>query len=402
MKILVVNSGSSTIKYQLLDMTDESVVVSGVVDRIGIVESSNLSMKKYPDTDREKKIVREAPFPTHKEGMQLLVSMLTDPEEGVIKNVDEIDAIGHRVVQGGERLIAPVIVDEKVKKDIADMALIGPLHNPAHLMGIEVCEELFPKTPQAVVMDTDFHQTMPKKAYLYPIPLEYYEELSVRRYGFHGTSHRFVAQEVAGLINKPFEECNIITMHLGNGCSMAAIENGKVVDTSMGLTPLGGLMMGSRSGDIDPAIINFLAKNKGMDSAEIDNMLNKKSGLLGICGMSDLRDIHDAANSGDENAQLALDMFIYRIRKQIGSYLAVLGEVDAMVFTAGVGENDDIVRLGAMEGLDKLLGVEIDKAVNAKRCKENTLISTEKSSIPVWVIPTNEELAIARQTKALL
>jgi len=400
MKVLVINSGSSSIKYQLLDTETEAVLVTGLVERIGD-EKGILTNKVFPDTGEQSVIKMEKAIPDHSTGMRLAIELIVDPEKGVIKDKSEIDAVGHRVVHGGENFHKPTIVTPEVIAAIEATVPLAPLHNPANLDGIRVSMELFPGVPQVVVFDTAFHQTLPPHAYMYALPYELYEKDRVRRYGFHGTSHKFVAGECARSMGKKFEEFNCITIHLGNGCSMAAVENGKSVDTSFGLTPLEGLVMGTRSGDVDPAICAFLHRNKGMSIEEIDAMLNKESGLKGLCGMNDMRDIHAGIKKGDERAKLALDVQTYRNRKYIGSYMAVLGRVDAIVFTAGIGENDDIVRRESVKGLE-CFGVKIDEKINAQRAKGPLRISTDDSNVQIWVIPTNEELAIARATKSVL
>jgi acetate kinase len=400
MKVLVINSGSSSIKYQLLDMQTEAVLVSGLVERIGEARGE-LTNKAFPGTDRQAVTRIEQPIPDHNTGMRLAIDLITDPEKGVIKDRAEIDAVGHRVVHGGEAFHQPTVITDEVIAAIEETVPLAPLHNPANLDGIRVAVELFPGVPQVAVFDTAFHQTIPPHAYMYALPYGLYESDRVRRYGFHGTSHKFVAGECARLLGKPLDQCNMITVHLGNGCSMTAVEQGKSVDTSLGLTPLEGLVMGTRSGDVDPAVHAFLARNKGMDIEAIDAMLNKESGLKGLCGMNDMRDIHAAIDKGDARAKLALDVQTYRNRKYIGAYMAVLGRVDAIVFTAGIGENDDVVRRESLKGLE-CFGVKIDAGVNAQRAKEPLKISAADSAIAVWVIPTNEELAIARETKSVL
>ncbi|SKA95006.1 acetate kinase [Paucidesulfovibrio gracilis DSM 16080] len=401
MKILVINAGSSSIKYQMLDMTDESVMASGLVERIG-EPSGAVSYKAFPDTDNECKTTLEQPIPEHETGMKLVIDLLIHPEKGVIKDLKEIGAVGHRIVHGGDKFHAPTVVTDEVEQAIEDTILMAPLHNPAHLAGIRTAKRFFPDVPQVVVFDTAFHQTMPPEAYMYAMPYEMYEELRLRRYGAHGTSHKYVAGEAARLLGKQPEECNLITLHLGNGCSMSAVKGGECVDTSMGLTPLAGLIMGTRCGDIDPAVYAFLERAKGLKLSEIDMIMNKKSGLLGLCGMNDMRDIHAAVEKGDEKAELALNMVAYRTRKYIGSYLAALeGKVDAIVFTAGIGENDDIARAMSVQGLEAL-GISIDQEKNAGRVKEPRAVHADDSRVQIWVIPTNEELEIARQTRELV
>lgn len=400
MNILIINSGSSSIKFQLIDMEGEDVLASGLVERIGEPDSL-IKYAAHPGTPGEVKSKDEVGVADHQSGMRKIVDLLTDDERGVVGNSSEISAVGHRVVHGGEDFQQPRLIDDEVISAIQSNVALAPLHNPANLDGIRVARELFPGTPQVAVFDTAFHQTIPERAHIYALPYELYEKHRVRRYGFHGTSHKFVAGECARLLNKPISECNLITIHLGNGCSMAAIKNGQSVDTTLGMTPLEGLVMGTRSGDIDPAIHAFLHRNNNMDIEQIDHMLNKESGLKGICGMNDMRDIHDAAAQGDEKAALALEVQTYRNRKYIGAYMAVLGRVDALVFTAGIGENDEIVRARSLRGLSGF-GVEIDNDLNQRRMAEPFLISGSNSRVKVWVIPTNEELAIARESAAVL
>ena len=400
MKILVINAGSSSCKYQLFNMDDQSVLCSGVVERIG-QPMGKLSHKIAPGTDKEEKIVVERPFPTHVEGMEDVISLLLDSEKGVIQDKSEISAIGHRVLHGGEAITDPVLIDEKVKEIIRDCFPLGPLHNPANLMGIDVAEKLFPGVPNVGVFDTEFGMTLAPEAYLYPLPYSLYEELRIRRYGFHGTSHKYIAKATAAFLGKPLSELNSITMHLGNGSSMSAVQNGKCIDTSMGLTPLEGLPMGTRSGNLDPAILQFIMNKYGYTADEMLNILNKKSGVLGISGVgSDFRDLEKAAKEGNERAQLALDKFAYEVRKYIGSYAAAMGGVDIITFTAGVGENGPDMRESICEGLG-FLGVHVDHEKNQVRGKE-TDISAADSTVKVYVIPTNEELMIARDTLALV
>ena len=400
MKFLVINSGSSSIKYQVIEMETETVLATGLVERIGD-EQGRLKNVFFPATDRERESVVEQPIPNHHSGMMLVISLLTDREKGIIRDTSEIDAIGHRVVHGGEDFRSSMRITPEVIEALKRNIPLAPLHNPANLDGIRVAMEIFSTVPQVAVFDTAFHQTMPPHAYLYAIPYELYEKDRVRRYGFHGTSHRFVAGECAKLLGKPLAECNLITVHLGNGCSMTAIENGVSVDTSLGMTPLEGLVMGTRSGDVDPALHLFLKRNKGMDLEAIDAMLNKESGLKGLCGMNDMRDIHKAAESGDKRAALALAVQTYRNRKYIGAYMAVLDRVDAIVFTAGIGENDDIVRAESLKGLAHL-GIKLDAGKNATRSKQARCVSSDDSRVKVFIIPTNEELAIAREVASLV
>ncbi len=400
MNILVINAGSSSFKYQLIDMKDQRVLCAGLVERIG--ESMGRMVHKIaPDSEKEEKISSERPFKNHVEGMKAVVAAITDPMKGVIKSKDEVHAIGHRVVMGGEAIKESVIIDENIKKIIRDNFPLSPLHNPANMAGIEVAEELFPGVPNVGVFDTEFHQTMPQEAYIYPLPYEVYEEYRVRRYGFHGTSHRYVTRRAAEFLGKALDEVNLVTCHLGNGCSMSAVQNGRCIDTTMGTTPLDGLMMGTRSGSIDPAIVPFLIEKTGKSPAEIDTLMNKQSGLKGICGLNDMRDIHSACEKGDAKALLALNMFTYRIKKYIGAYIAVLGRVDGIVFTAGIGENDDIVRASVCTGLNHL-GIELDLEANAVRSSMPRSISPAGTAVPVLVIPTNEELEIALTTVRLV
>lgn len=399
MNILVINSGSSSLKYQLIDMDGESVTASGVIERIG-EEMGSITQRSYPDKWPDAKSEEKRPVLNHDAAMRLMVEKLTGEEWGVIGSLADIDAIGHRVVQGGESFSAPALVDADVVETIRANIPLAPLH-AANLVGIEAALELFPGTPNVTVFDTEFHQTIPPKAHLYPIPYELYEEHRIRKYGFHGTSHKYVARAAAEFLGKSPEETDLITVHLGNGCSMAAVKNGRCADTTMGLTPLAGLMMGTRCGDVDPALFPFIARTGKLCVSEVDEMLNKKSGLLGICGMNDMRDIHAAREKGDARAQLAFEMFAYRVKSFIGSYLAVLGRADAVVFTAGIGENDPEVRALACRGLEGL-GIELSAELNAKRCRKTRAISTADSPVKVLVVPTNEELEIARATMDLV
>ena len=397
MKILVLNCGSSSIKYKLYNMDDESVLAQGGVERIGI--DNAFIQVKLPDGTK-KKIMRD--LPTHKEGVQLVFECLTDPEIGAIKRLDEIDAVGHRIVQGGDLFNKSCIVAPEVEKGIESLIDLAPVHNKGHLAGIRAVDHLLPTTPQVTVFDNAFHSTMPDYAYLYAVPYEIYTKYHVRRYGFHGTSHRYVSHRVAELEGKDIKDLKIITCHIGNGASVAAIKDGKVVDTSMGLTPLAGVMMGSRSGDIDPSAVTYIMEKLNLKPQEMADYLNKKSGVLGISGVSsDMRDVEQAAKDGNKMAQLALTMYNYRIKKYIGSYAAVLNGVDVIVFTAGVGENQASMREGATDGLD-YLGVKLDKELNAKVRGTETKISAPDSKVDVWVVPTDEEIVIARDTKALV
>ena len=401
MKILVINAGSSSCKYQLLEMDTHAVLCSGLAERIG-QDEGRLTHKIAPDTDNEEKIVRTAHFPTHVQAMELVISLLIDAEKGVIKDKSEIAGIGHRVLHGGEAVSDPVLVDERVKEIVRECSVLGPLHNPANLMGIEVAEKLFPGVPNVGVFDTEFGMGMPKEAFMYALPYELYEELRIRRYGFHGTSHKYIAGATAKYLGKPLSELRSITMHLGNGSSMSCVKNGKCLDTSMGLTPLEGLIMGTRCGSIDPAIVPFVMDKKGLTPEQVDTLMNKKSGLLGLCGYTDMRDVHAEVEKGNDRAALALKMLTRSIKKTLGSYYFLLdGNVDALVFTAGIGENDDTVRAGVCAGLEHM-GIKIDAKENGTRKPGARTISTPDSTVPVLIIPTNEELQIAMATVEVL
>ena len=395
MKALVVNCGSSSIKYQLFNMTDESVLAKGLVERIGL-DGSILTHQPAG----KGKVPITADIKDHVVGIKMVLEALTNAEHGVISSMKEIAAVGHRVVHGGEKFADSVLISPEVMKALEECVEMAPLHNPPNIQGINACAELMPGVPQVAVFDTAFHQTMPKHAYLYGLPYEAYVKYGVRRYGFHGTSHKFVSQQAADMVGQPIGNLRIITCHLGNGSSVAAVKNGKSVDTSMGFTPLEGLIMGTRSGEIDPAIIPYLMKKEGMNPEQIENYLNKKSGVLGVSGVSsDFRDIVTAAKEGNERAGLALDVFTYKVRKYIGSYVAAMGGVDAIVFTAGLGENSYTIRDRICNGLE-YLGTRIDPARNKVRGKAAE-ISAEGSKVKIFVIPTNEELVIARDTKAI-
>ena len=400
MKFFIINSGSSSIKYQVIEMATETVLATGLVERIGD-QTGRIKNTFFPGTDKERERVLEQPIPDHDSGMRLVTSLLTDPQQGIIGDTSEISAIGHRVVHGGEDFRASTRITPAVIEAIQRNIPLAPLHNPANLDGIRVAGEIFPSVPQVAVFDTAFHQTMPPRAFMYALPYALYEQDRVRRYGFHGTSHRFVAGECARLLDKPLAECNLITIHLGNGCSMTAIAGGISIDTSLGMTPLEGLVMGTRSGDVDPALHLFLKQNKGMELEAIDSLLNKDSGLKGLCGLNDMRDIHTAVAAGDARAALALAVQTYRNRKYIGAYMAVLGRVDGIVFTAGIGENDAIVRAESLKGLE-LFGVGLDAEKNGMRSKEARCISSEESRVKIFIIPTNEELAIAREAAMVI
>ena len=396
MKILIVNAGSSSLKYQLVDMNDESVIAKGQVERINI-EGSNLKQK---GADGKVAVEYKEPIKDHVVACQLMMKALM--ESGVIKSMDEIGAVGHRVLHGGEEFTASCVITEEVKAAIRKYIPLGPLHNPANLMGIEACEAVMPTTPQVAVFDTAFHQTMPPKAFMYGVPYEFYKEHGVRRYGFHGTSHRYVSKRVCEFLNIDPVGKKIIICHLGNGSSLSAVKDGKCVDTSMGLTPLEGLLMGTRSGSCDPAVVQFIANNAHMDVNQVLDLMNKKSDLLGIAGegTSDMRDIDALADGGHERAALARDMLYYQIQKLIGSYAAAMGGVDVIAFTAGIGENGPELREGVMKNME-WLGAKIDVEKNNFKGKE-AVISTPDSKVTVCVIPTNEEIMIARDTLELV
>lgn len=395
MKVLVINCGSSSLKYQVIDMQHEKVLIKGLVERIGIAGSQIKSEK----TGCESYIVKEE-LPDHKKAISLVLSILQDAEHGVIKSMDEIVAVGHRVVHGGETFSESVLIDDDVMKGIKDCIPLAPLHNPANIMGIEACKALMPKTPMVAVFDTAFHQSMPSYSYIYALPYEYYTKHKVRRYGFHGTSHKYVSKRVAEILGKKIEDLSIVTCHLGNGSSLAAVKGGKVLDTSMGLTPLEGLAMGTRSGDLDPAILPFIMEKEGLSAKDIGNVLNKNSGVLGISGVSsDFRDIEEASSKGNERAKLALDVFCMRVKKYIASYVAVMAGLDVLVFTAGIGENSIELRAKICEGLE-FLGVEIDKEKNNVRGKE-TVVNKDGAKVKILVVPTNEELMIAKDAVRL-
>lgn len=396
MKILVINCGSSSLKYQLYNMDNNDVLAKGLVERIGI-DGSNLQHK--PAGKAKDKYVFEQPLKNHSEAIKLVMDKLVDPECGVIADLSEINGVGHRVLHGSKFFTESCIVTEEVKKVVAECADLGPLHNPANLMGIEACEELMPGVKNVAVFDTAFHQTMPPKAYMYPLPYEYYEKYNVRRYGFHGTSHRYVSKRAIEMLGNP-EHSRVITCHLGNGSSIAAVKDGKCIDTSMGLTPLAGFEMGTRCGDIDPAIVPYLMKKENLTPDEIDTIMNKKSGLLGITGISsDFRDAEAAMNEGNERAELGLDMFRYQIAKYIGSYVIALGGCDAIVFTAGIGENNAGHRAAICEYLE-CLGVKIDPEKN--KLRGDVDFTGEGSTMKTFIIPTDEELMIAQDTMELL
>ena len=396
MNVLVINCGSSSLKFQLIDSESEKVLAKGLCERIGI--DGRLT---YQPAGGEK-AVSELAMPTHTEAIQFVIDALINAETGVVKSLDEIGAVGHRVVHGGEKFASSVVITEEVKAAIEECNDLAPLHNPANLIGINACEKLMPGTPMVAVFDTAFHQTMPEKAYLYGLPYEYYEKYAVRRYGFHGTSHSFVSKHAAEFMGLDLKASKIIVAHLGNGASISAVLNGECVDTSMGLTPLEGLVMGTRSGDIDPAIMEYIAKKEDLDIAGIMNVLNKKSGVFGVSKnlSSDFRDLEEGMNNGNQYAKAAMEVFCYRVAKYIGSYAAAMNGVDAIAFTAGIGENSGTVRKMIL-GYLGYLGIVVDEEANKGR-GEDIMISTADSKVKVAVIPTNEELAIARETVALV
>ena len=392
MNVLIINAGSSSLKYQLMNPETGAVSAKGLCERIYIDG-------RLTHNANGKKIVKDIPMPTHSEAIAAVLAILVDPVDGVIKSTDEIDAVGHRVLHGGMEFFDSCIINDEVIAAIEKCIPLGPLHNPANLMGIRACQAVMPNTPQVAVFDTAFHMTRPPKAYRYAIPTEYYENDSIRRYGFHGTSHKYVTKRAIELMGR--KDIKLVNCHLGNGSSLSAVKDGKCQDTSMGLTPLAGVPMGTRSGDIDPAVVQFVMNKYGMSADECLNMLNKKSGVLALSGVSsDFRDIENGAEEGNENCALALDKFAYEVRKYIGSYAAALGGLDCLVFTAGVGENSASMRARICEGLE-FLGIKIDPEKNNTRGKE-AIISADDSKVTVWVIPTNEELMIAQDTAALV
>jgi acetate kinase len=397
MKVLVINCGSSSLKYQLIDMATESVLATGLVERVtfkdGIITMKRLDGKKYQAEHQD--------YPNHIVALQAAVKTLTDPEYGVIKSVSEINAIGHRVVHGGEVFTRSVLIDKDVEKAIKDCFELAPLHNPPNMMGIEAAEELIPGLPNIAVFDTTFHTTIPKYAYIYALPYSMYEKYGIRKYGFHGTSHLYVSRRAAVMLGKPLEETKVITCHMGNGSSIAAVKGGKSIETTMGFTPLEGVAMGTRCGSIDPAVVPFMMEKENLSTREVDTLMNKKSGVLGISGLSnDFRELDEAASKGSERAELALEVFAYKIKKVIGEYAAVLDYPDAIVFTAGIGENSASIRNRICSGLENF-GIKIDQEKNKIRGQEID-IATPDSKIRVLVIPTNEELTIARDTKEII
>ena len=400
MNILVINTGSSSIKYQLFDMDEKQSLVSGLAEKIG-EETSILTHKLNSTNGDSRSKVENERLADHGAGLARIVELLTDSEYGVIKDKSEISAVGHRVVHGGEAFKSSIVIDDLVIGAIKENIPLAPLHNPPNLTGIEVARNLFPEAPQVAVFDTAFHQSIPRRAYLYAVPYEMYLKNRVRRYGFHGTSHAYVAETAAEFLGRPLEELKLITIHLGNGASMAAIKNGECIDTTMGLTPLEGLVMGTRSGDLDPALPFFLATNLNLSLKDVDRILNKESGMKGLCGTNDMRDVEEKAAQGDERAKAALDVYAYRIKKYIGAYCAALGGLDAILFTAGIGENSSLIRRMCCEELDGI-GITLDETKNQERRKDNREISASDSRIKVLIIPTNEEKKIALETMRVL
>ena len=396
MKILVINCGSSSLKYQVFDMDKEEVLAKGLAERIGIKDS-----RLKHEISSGQKVVIEQDLNDHIEAIQLVLKTLTDSKHGVLKDISEINAVGHRVAHGGPNFSSSVVITEDVKKEIRELFELAPLHNPANLQGIEAMEKLLPRVKQVAVFDTAFHQTMPPCAYLYGIPYEYYEKYKIRKYGFHGTSHKYVAQRAGEILGKPWEQLKIITCHLGNGASISAIKDGKSLENTMGFTPLEGVIMGTRSGNIDPSIVTFIMEKEGMSIEEINNFLNKKCGVLGVSGISsDFRDLEAACAQGNRRAQLAIEMFIYDVKLRIGAYTSILGGLDVLVFTAGLGENGIEVRRDICKDME-FFGIKIDEEKNKVRGKE-AIISRDGEPVKVLVIPTNEELMIARDTKELV
>lgn len=396
MNILVINAGSSSLKYQLIDMNGEKVLAKGVCDRIGL-PGSVIKHKTHDD----RSINREIPMENHLEAIKQLIAVLTDDEAGVISSLDEINAVGHRVVHGGEKFFSSVIIDDEVLKTIEECGELAPLHNPPNVTGIKACSEILKGVPQVAVFDTAFHQTMPKKAYIYALPYEYYQKYKLRKYGFHGTSHKYVSERAAAVLNRPYDQLKIVTCHLGNGSSVTAVDCGRSVDTSMGFTPLDGLAMGTRCGTIDPAAVTFLMNKENLSTEQIDHIMNKKSGVLGISGVSsDFRDLEQAVNEGNERAELALEVFAYQVKKLIGAYACAMGGLDAVVFTAGIGENNPDIRQRICSNLE-FLGIRIDPEKNQVKGVEMD-ISADGAKVRTLVIPTNEELAIAKETIRLV
>ena len=393
MLVLVINAGSSSLKYQLMKAENGDVLAKGLAERIGV---GNALIKHSRTGEATTSIAVD--MPNHKVAVAAVLQILTSPDHGIIKSMDEIDAVGHRVVHGGEKFSASAMITPEVKRAIRACYELAPLHNPPNMTGIEACEEAMPGVPQVAVFDTAFHQSMPAHSFMYALPYELYEKYGIRKYGFHGTSHSYVSRRAAEMLNKPYENMKIITCHLGNGSSIAAVKNGRCFDTSMGLTPLAGICMGTRCGDIDPAIVSFLMEKEKLEPKAIDDLMNKKSGVAGVSGVSsDFRDLYSAAGEGNKRAALALDMFKYQLRRFIGAYAAAMGGVDAVVFTAGIGENTPDIRYGACHGLG-YMGIQLDPYKNVAVKSREAIVSTDDSPVKVMVIPTNEELAIAQET----
>ncbi|NLJ78967.1 MAG: acetate kinase [Tissierellia bacterium] len=396
MNILVINCGSSSLKYQLIDMEEQKALAIGLVERIGIDGS-----RVKHELVGEEEVIIEEPMEDHRRALRLVLEALVDSKHGAIKSMDEIGAVGHRVVHGGEKFSQSVIIDDEVMEAISDCIELAPLHNPPNIMGIEACRELMPDVPMVAVFDTAFHQTIPVANYMYPLPYELYERYGIRKYGFHGTSHKYVALRAAEMVNRDIENLNIVTCHLGNGASVCAVQGGKSIETSMGFTPLEGLAMGTRSGDVDPAVIPFIMDKENLTFGEVNEMLNKQSGVLGISGISsDFRDLEEAAENGNERAQLALDLFCNRVKKYIGAYAALMCHIDVLVFTAGIGENSIAIREQICDGLD-CIDIRLDRDLNQVRGKE-AIITKDLTATQILVIPTNEELMIARDTLELV
>lgn len=397
MKILVVNAGSSSLKFQLMDMNGEVVLAKGNCERIGIDGRIQYTGKSG------RKIVQECSFPTHTEAFMKVVDMLVDPDEGAIESLDEISAAGHRIVQGAEYFSQSVLATDEVIARIESISDLAPLHNPAHVLALRACKKVLrPNTPQVVVFDTAFHQTMPPKAFLYALPYEYYEKMHIRKYGFHGTSHRYVSARAAELMQKPLSSIKMVTCHLGNGSSIAAIQNGRCIDTTMGFTPLDGLIMGTRSGSVDPSAVTYIMEKEHLSPKQMSDLLNKKAGYLGVSGLSsDNRDVHDAAEAGNHRAQLALEIQTYEIKKYIGSFAAAMGGLDAVVFTGGIGEHSQETRRDVCTNME-CLGIELDEQRNLQNRGEEMMVSVPGSKAQVWVVPTNEELLIARDTEKIV
>ena len=396
MKTLVINSGSSSIKYQLFNLEDHRVMASGLAEKIG--EATSVLTHRRATGSGEESHIEKGRIADHQEGLKRILHLLLDSRTGAIGSCSEIGAVGHRVVHGGDTFREPTVIDDAVIADIEACTPLAPLHNPANLMGIRIAQQLFPEAGQVAVFDTAFHQTLPEEAYLYAIPYELHQKYKIRRYGFHGTSHAFVAAEAAAYLNRPLVDLNLITLHLGNGASMCAIAGGRSIDTTMGMTPMAGLVMGTRCGDLDPSILLFLAEHEKLSFEELDTLLNKKSGLQGLCGVGDMREVIAKMEAGDQRAEMALAVFTYRIKQYIGAYLASLGQVDALIFTAGIGENNPLVRERACQGLQGL-GIVIDDKLNQQRADGIREISAADSKVKVLLIPTDEELRIAQETR---